>query len=68
MFFEVRIYKPDGTMKNIVSSSELCEKYWKKFEKIERDIGLKSSVANRVPGWVKTKLDLEYLSNFDFNH
>jgi len=68
MFFEVRIFKSDGTLKSKVSSTELVGKHWQKFEKIEGDIGLNSSGTKPVPAWVKAKLDLEFPSHFEFNH
>jgi hypothetical protein len=65
MFFEVRIYKANGTLKQKISSTELHNKYWKNFEKIEGEIGLNTSGTKPVPAWVKAKLDLEFPSSLE---
>lgn len=65
MFFEVRVYKPNGTLKQKISTTELSNQHWNKFEKIEGEIGLNTSGTKLVPGWVKAKLDLEFPSNLE---
>ena len=65
MFFEVRVYKADGTLKQKISRTELINIHWKTFEKIEGEIGLNTSGTKPVPGWVKAKLDLEFPSNLE---
>jgi len=68
MFFEVRVYKADGTLKKKISRTELSNMHWKNFEKIEGEIGLNNSGTKPVPGWVKAKLDLEYPMNLELGH
>ena len=68
MFFEVRIYEPDGTLKSKVLSSELGGKHWQNFEDIEGDIGLNSSGEKPVPAWVKAKLDLEFTTDLKLKY
>jgi hypothetical protein len=68
MFYEVRIYKANGTLKQRVSSTELTDKHWEKFEKIEREIGLNSSGTKPVPALVKAKLDMEFPSNQELGY
>jgi hypothetical protein len=68
MFFEVRVYKADGTLKQKISRTELSNQHWNNFEKIEGEIGLNSSGTKPVPGWVKTKLNLEFPSNLELDH
>jgi len=67
MFFEVRVYKADGTLKKKISRTELSNKHWETFEKIEGEIGLNTSGTKPVPGWVKAKLDLEYPSHLELD-
>jgi hypothetical protein len=68
MFFEVRVYKADGTLKQKISNTELSNQHWDNFEKIEGEIGLNSFGTKPVPVWVKTKLDLEFPSNLELDH
>ena len=68
MFYEVRVYRPNGQIKQKISQAELIEKHWKSFEKIESEIGLNSSGTKPVPAWVKTRLDLEYSTNVELNY
>ncbi|MDH5459036.1 MAG: hypothetical protein OEY26_09990 [Nitrospinota bacterium] len=67
MFYEVRVYKADGTLKNKVSSTELNNRHWQKYEEMEGEIGLNTTGTKPVPGWVKAKLDLEFPSNLEVN-
>ena len=68
MFFEVRVYKADGTLSKKISRTELSNKHWKSFEKSEEEIGLNSSGTKPVPAWVKAKLDLEFPSNLELGY
>lgn len=68
MFYEVRVYKANGKLKKKISSSDLSNKYWEKFEKIEDEIGLNNSGTKPVPSWVKAKLDLEFPSNLELDY
>lgn len=67
MFFEVRVYKPDGKLKKTISCTELSNKHWQHFEKTESKISLNTSGTKPVPAWVKNKLDLEFPSNLELN-
>jgi len=68
MFYEVRVYKANGTLKQRISSTELTDKHWDKFEKTEGEIGLNSSGTKPVPAWVKAKLDMEFPSNLELGY
>ncbi len=68
MFYEVRVYKPDGKLKKRISQTELSEKHWEEFEKVEGEIGLNNSGTKPVPAWVKAKLDLEFPSNVELDY
>ena len=68
MFYEVRVYKPDGKLKKRISQIELSEKHWEEFEKVEGEIGLNNSGTRPVPAWVKAKLDLEFPSNVELDY
>ena len=68
MFFEVRVYKADGKLKQKISSTELTHIHWDKFAKVEGEIGLNTSGTKPVPGWVKAKLDLKFPSNLELNY
>jgi len=68
MFYEVRVYKKNGKLKQTISEIELSQKHWEKFEKIEEEIGLNSSGSKPVPTWVKAKLDLEFPSNLELDY
>ena len=68
MFHEVRVFKANGTLKRRISSTELTDKHWDKFEKTEGEIGLNSSGTKPVPAWVKAKLDMEFPSNLELGY
>ena len=68
MFFEVRVYKPDGTLHKKISRTELSNKHWKNFEKSEEEIGLNNSGTKPVPAWVKVRLDLDFPSNLELGY
>jgi hypothetical protein len=68
MFYEVRVYKANGTLKNKISQTELSEKHWKEYEKVESEIGLNNSGTKPVPAWVKAKLDLEFPSTAELDY
>lgn len=67
MFFEVRVYKPNGKLKQTISSSDLKNKHWRSFEKTESEISLNTPGIKPVPAWVKKKLDLEFPTNLELN-
>jgi hypothetical protein len=68
MFYQVKIYKADGTLKETVSTNQLSDKHWKTFEKMESEISLNSTGMKPVPGWVKQKLDLQFPSNLELDY
>ena len=68
MFYEVRVYKKNGKLKQTISGTELNHKHWEVFEKIEGEIGLNSSGTNPVPTWVKARSDLEFPSNVELGY
>jgi len=68
MFYEVRVYKSDGTLKKKISRTELSNQHWKNFEKSEGEIGLNNSGTKPLPAWVKAKLDLEFPFNLDLGY
>ena len=68
MFYEVRVYKPDGHLKKKITSTELNQKHWNKFEQTESEISLNNPGMKPVPAWVKNKLDLVFPTNKELNH
>ncbi|MCH7498694.1 MAG: hypothetical protein IH886_01570 [Nitrospinae bacterium] len=68
MFFEVRVYRPDGKLKKTISRTQLSNGHWKQFEKTESEIGLNTSGMKPVPAWVKHKLDLEFPNHLELNY
>ncbi len=67
MFFEVRVYRPDGKLKKTISRTKLSKKHWKQFEQTESQISLNSTGMKPVPAWVKHKLDLEFPTHLELN-
>ncbi len=67
MFFEVRVYQPNGKLKKTISSTELNKKHWKQFEKTESEISLNNTGIKPAPAWVKHKLDLEFPTNLELD-
>ena len=67
MFYEVRVYKPNGKLKTTISRTELSQNHWKKFEKTESKISLNTPGIKPVPAWVKNKLDLQFPTNLELN-
>jgi len=68
MFYEVRVYKADGTLKQKISNTDLSNQHWDNFEKTEGEIGLNSFGTKPVPAWVKAKLDIEFPSNLELGY
>lgn len=60
MIYEVKIIKPDGSLKEVISSERLEKMYWDTFYKNEENIGLVTAPKAQVPAWVKQRLDLNY--------
>ena len=68
MFYQVKIYRPDGKLKSTVSKKQLTEKHWEDFEQAESNIGLLTSAQKPVPAWVKTRLDQIYPTAGESNY
>ena len=60
MFYDVKILDSQGNIKKIISGQELRKRYWKAFFIVEANKTLNSSGYQRVPTWVKKRLDMEY--------
>ena len=60
MFYDVKILDPQGKVKQIIPGQELGKRYWKAFRIAEANNTLNSSGNQRVPNWVKKRLDTEY--------
>lgn len=60
MFYDVKILDPKGKIKKIISGQELGKRYWTAFRMAEANNTLNSSGNQRVPNWVKKRLDMEY--------
>lgn len=60
MFYDVRVLNPDGTMKKVITSSELQLTHWNNFRKAEESLSLQTSERRKIPQWVKQKLDLQF--------
>ena len=60
MFYDVKILNPQGKIIKIISGQELGKRYWKAFFIAEAKKPLNSSSNQRVPNWVKKRLDMEY--------
>lgn len=67
MFYEVRVYKPNGKLKKTVSRTELSDQYWERYKQTESEISLNNSGTKPVPAWVKQKLDLEFPSQMELD-
>ena len=65
MFYEVKILDPQGKIIKIISGQELGKRYWKAFFIAEANKTLNSSGYQRVPTWVKKRLDMEYFQYED---
>lgn len=65
MLYEVKIKKPDGTVKKVVSKDEVDKVYWDHFFEGESNIGLVTGLKAQVPNWVKKKLDLTFPDNYE---
>lgn len=64
MFYQVRIKRADGTVKEIVSENKLTRIHWENFQKSEEGIGSVTTSEWQVPAWIKQKLDLEYMETY----
>ena len=60
MFYDVKILDPKGKIKKIISGQELGKRNWAAFRMAEANNTLNSSSNQRVPNWVKKRLDMEY--------
>jgi len=60
MFYDVKVLNPDGTMKKVITSTELQTNHWEKFRKAEESLSLQTSERRKVPRWIKEVLDLQF--------
>ena len=60
MFYDVKILDSQGKIKTIISGQELGKRYWKAFSITEANKTLNSNGNQRIPNWVKKRLDMEY--------
>lgn len=67
MFHEVRIFNPNGDLKQVVPSKDLSRSYWKNFEIAEDQISLTNTGRAKVPRWIKDHLDVEFHESYDSN-
>ena len=65
MFYEVKIKKPDGTLKEVITADQLDKLYWSNFYKSEDNIGLVTAPKPQVPSWVKEKLDVSFPDTYE---
>ena len=61
MFYDVKILDPQGKIKKTVSGQELGKRHWNAFFTAEANKTLNSSGQQRVPTWVKKRLDNVYV-------
>lgn len=67
MFYEVKVFNPDGSVKKVVSTQELKQTHWDNFRKSEESMSLQNSDRPRVPQWVKQTLDSRFLEVTDYS-
>lgn len=60
MFYDVRVLNADGTMKKVITSTELKTNHWEKFRQSEESLSLQTSERRKIPQWVKQTLDLQF--------
>jgi len=60
MFYQVRIFSPEGKLADTIESEELSKKFWDEFYKTENNISLVSNGKTQTPRWVKERLDLQF--------
>lgn len=65
MFHQVRILKPNGQVKAIISEEELSRTYWERFFKAEDSFSMVNTNGKNVPSWVKKRLDMEFVETAD---
>ena len=65
MLHEVRILSPEGKMKKLISSQELRQNHWKKFNNMSNEITIGRFSRGRVPRFVKQALEFGYRDEDD---
>ena len=65
MLHEVRILNPQGKMKKLISSQELRQIHWKKFNDLSNDITIGRFSKGRVPRTVAQALEIEFRESKD---
>jgi hypothetical protein len=60
MFYEVKVLDPQGKLKQVISANELRQVHWQNFKEMEEKNQLTTTGRERVPRWVKERLDVEF--------
>lgn len=60
MLHEVRIFTPKGKIKKLISSQELRQEHWRKFNDLSHEITIGKFSRGRVPRLVKQALANEF--------
>ena len=60
MFHEVRVLSPKGKIKKLISTQELRQEHWRKFNELSHDITIGKFSRGRVPRFVKQTLAVEF--------
>lgn len=60
MIHEVRILNPKGKIKKLISSQELRQEHWRKFNELSHEITIGKLSRGRIPRLVKQALENEF--------
>ncbi len=60
MFYEMKVLDPKGNLKQVISANELRQTHWQNFREMEEKNQLTTTGRERVPRWVKDRLDVEF--------
>lgn len=60
MIHEVRVLSPKGKIKKLISSNELRQEHWRKFNDLSHEITIGKFSRGRVPRFVKQSLNNEF--------
>ncbi|MDA0692783.1 MAG: hypothetical protein O3A78_12690 [Nitrospinae bacterium] len=60
MIHEVRVLNPKGKIKKLISSQELRQEHWRKFNDLSHEITIGKFSRGRVPRFVKQTLANEF--------
>ncbi|GJL79363.1 MAG: hypothetical protein NPINA01_23520 [Nitrospinaceae bacterium] len=65
MFHEVKILNPKGKLKKLISSQELRQEHWRKFNELSHEITIGKFSRGRVPQSVRHVLESEFHDHED---